>query len=227
MGFPIITAFHPKNRDRPPVVTFPDHSSPSGIAIYDGDALPEKYRGRMFVSLWARNELHTIRLIKLPGDRWVGDTHLFASGIPGPSAIINSPSGGIYVASYSSNVIYEIGGKHSQALASAGGKPAAPKSATNQPVSGDVARGIRLFTNTCAACHGPDGKGVQGVGQDLVESEFVAAKTDQELIEFIRQGRDAHDPQNTMGITMPAKGGNASLSDEALADIVTYLALDK
>jgi disulfide bond formation protein DsbB len=88
---------------------------------------------------------------------------------------------------------------------------------------GDPATGQSLFMSTCAACHGPDGRGVPGLGKNLVESEFVTDKNDQELIEFIKTGRNAADPLNTTGVTMPPKGGRASLTDEDLYHIVAYL----
>lgn len=88
---------------------------------------------------------------------------------------------------------------------------------------GDPAEGQSLFTGTCAACHGPNGEGIQGLGKDMTTSDFVAGLTDQELIEFIKVGRDPSDPLNTTGIGMPAKGGNPALSDEDLQNIVSYM----
>ena len=96
--------------------------------------------------------------------------------------------------------------------------------ATVQAVpAGDPAAGEKLFMSTCAACHGPDGQGLPGLGKDLVTSEFVAGKTDSQLIEFIKVGRSPDDPLNTTGVTMPAKGNNPALTDEDLYNIVAYL----
>lgn len=93
-----------------------------------------------------------------------------------------------------------------------------------EPVfAGDPAAGQELFTGTCAACHGPAGEGIQGLGKDMTTSQFIAGKTDEELIEFIKVGRDPGDPLNTTGIGMPSKGGNPSLTDENLQDIVSYI----
>src|SRR5512134_519169 len=68
--------------------------------------------------------------------------------------------------------------------------------------TGDPAAGEKLFMSTCTACHGPDGQGLPGLGKDLVTSEFVAGKTDSQLIEFIKVGRSPDDPLNTTGVTM-------------------------
>ena len=88
---------------------------------------------------------------------------------------------------------------------------------------GDPVAGQALFITSCAACHGIAGEGLPGLGKDMTTSEFIASKTDAELVEFIKVGRDPSDPLNTTGVVMPPKGGNSSLSDEDLYNIVAYL----
>lgn len=88
---------------------------------------------------------------------------------------------------------------------------------------GDPVVGQTLFVTSCAACHGLAGEGLPGLGKDMTTSEFIASKTDAELVEFIKVGRDPSDPLNTTGVAMPPKGGNPSLSDEELYNIVAYL----
>jgi len=89
--------------------------------------------------------------------------------------------------------------------------------------TGDPAAGKELFISTCAVCHGPDAKGLPGLGKDLIASEFVTGKNNSELVEFIKVGRGPDDPLNTTGVTMPPKGGKASLTDEDLYNIVAYI----
>jgi disulfide bond formation protein DsbB len=91
-----------------------------------------------------------------------------------------------------------------------------------QTSTGDPVAGQTLFTS-CAACHGPTGEGIPGLGKDLTSSEFVSGKTDAELVSFIKVGRDPSDPLNTTGIAMPPKGGNPALSDEDLFNILAYI----
>src|SRR6185503_3672777 len=91
--------------------------------------------------------------------------------------------------------------------------PAEVEAVSAQPSKGDPGAGQTLFAS-CAACHGPTGGGIPGLGKDLTSSEFVSGKTDDELISFIKVGRDPSDPLNTTGIAMPPKGGNPALSDE-------------
>lgn len=100
----------------------------------------------------------------------------------------------------------------------------AAAAAPAQPVSqGDPEQGKQIFASSCAACHGPNGEGVQGLGKDMQHSEFIAGLSDEELIAFIKQGRPISDPLNTTGVDMPPKGGNPALSDAQLLDIVAYM----
>jgi mono/diheme cytochrome c family protein len=101
---------------------------------------------------------------------------------------------------------------------------AQPAEPTAAPVAqGNAETGKTIFASTCAACHGPSGQGVQGLGKDMTHSEFIAGLSDEELIAFIKQGRPISDPLNTTGVDMPPKGGNPALSDEQLRDIVAYI----
>ena len=109
-------------------------------------------------------------------------------------------------------------------LAACGGGGSAPSAPPAQPApSGDAAKGKSLFEGTCAACHGQNAKGMPGLGKDLTISEFAKGKSDSDLVAFIKVGRPVSDPLNTTGVEMPARGGNASLTDQDLFDIVAYL----
>ena len=66
-----------------------------------------------------------------------------------------------------------------------------------------VARGQALFAANCTACHGAAGTAVQGLGKDLVHSDFIAGCTDAQLLGFLKVGRDAGDPSNTTRVAMP------------------------
>lgn len=88
---------------------------------------------------------------------------------------------------------------------------------------GDAQAGQQLFVSSCSSCHGPEGKGMPGLGSDLTTSAFVAGLSDSELVAFIKEGRPPDHPDNTTGVAMPPKGGNPSLSDEDLANIVAYI----
>ncbi|MFQ5577214.1 MAG: c-type cytochrome [Anaerolineae bacterium] len=101
----------------------------------------------------------------------------------------------------------------------------APQNSDTAPPAeslGDPDAGQQVYI-ACSACHSPDGKGLPGLGKDLTASEFVAGLTDDELVAFIKVGRDPSDPANTTGVAMPPKGGNPALSDDDLYNVVAFI----
>jgi putative heme-binding domain-containing protein len=73
----------------------------------------------------------------------------------------------------------------------------------------DIDDGGRVFRNTCANCHGPDGDEVAGI--DLGRGVFRRAKTDQDLVQIIRSG--------VPGTAMPASDMPIAQAEQ----IVAYL----
>jgi mono/diheme cytochrome c family protein len=98
--------------------------------------------------------------------------------------------------------------------------PPAPAPAAQ---SGDAVKGQALWMATCRSCHGPGGEGMPGQGKDIRASEFIAGKSDKDLVAFIKVGRMPFDKLNTTGIQMPPKGGNPLLTDADLVNIVAYV----
>lgn len=94
---------------------------------------------------------------------------------------------------------------------------------STQIAKGDADKGKALFVITCAVCHGPEGKGVKGLGKDMTASKFIASKSDEEMLAFLQKGRPTDDPLNTTGVMMPPKGGNPSLTDAQLRDIIAFV----
>jgi disulfide bond formation protein DsbB len=86
-----------------------------------------------------------------------------------------------------------------------------------------LARGSQLYRESCAACHGADARGVINLGNQLAGSEYVAGKSDAELLAVIREGRDLNHPENTTGLVMPPSGGRPDLSDEDLLAIIAFV----
>ncbi|MBL8762744.1 MAG: c-type cytochrome [Phycisphaerae bacterium] len=82
----------------------------------------------------------------------------------------------------------------------------------------EAVHGRELFTGVCIACHGPQGTGVKGLGKNLVESDFVAARSDEELRQFLVTGRPDARP-----VGMPPKGGREDFTDDDLRHIVAYV----
>jgi disulfide bond formation protein DsbB len=77
-----------------------------------------------------------------------------------------------------------------------------------------------VFSVHCAACHGPDAKGVEGLGLNLVDSELVNKSSQAELIAFLQAGRGVDSPDNISGVPMPAF---AWMSESDLSSVTAYL----
>ncbi|RMG13853.1 MAG: cytochrome c [Planctomycetota bacterium] len=111
---------------------------------------------------------------------------------------------------------------HRPPAASAGSPTARAAGAPMVPAGGS-AGGAALYQRTCSACHGPQARGVPGLGKDLTTSAFVKGLSDEDFVAFIKKGRGIDDPQNTTKVPMPPYGGNPKLSDAELLSIVHYI----
>lgn len=118
-------------------------------------------------------------------------------------------------------------------LAGCGGKeeptpdpPTSTPAPTDTPAPvGDATAGETVYQSTCIACHGPDAKGVENLGKSLhpSDSDFVSTRSDEKLVEYIKVGRRPDDPLNTTGIDMPPKGGNPTLTEQNMVDVVAFM----
>ena len=87
------------------------------------------------------------------------------------------------------------------------------------PYAVAAGRGAPKFKSVCATCHGLNGKGLPNLGKDLTISQFVKDNSDDELLAFVKTGR----PPMDGNAEMPPKGGDPSLSDEQIQDIIAYV----
>ena len=85
---------------------------------------------------------------------------------------------------------------------------ALPANAQHETAS-DIEDGGRVFRQSCANCHGPDGNEIPGI--DLGRGIFKSAKTDEDLVAVIRKG--------VPGTPMPA----TNMSEEQAKKVVAYL----
>jgi len=83
----------------------------------------------------------------------------------------------------------------------------------------DIKAGEKLYSQTCVACHGANGKGVLPGVSDFTSADGPLTKSDAELNKSITEGR------STPGavLSMPAKGGNPSLTDDDILALIAYL----
>jgi disulfide bond formation protein DsbB len=100
--------------------------------------------------------------------------------------------------------------------------------ASDDPADGadePLAYAKQLFAQNCSACHGSSAQGLPRQGANLRTSTFLAQHTDEEMLAFLKSGRQPSDPQSLLKLPMPPRGGNPSLTDDRLLDIVQYLRL--
>ncbi len=77
-----------------------------------------------------------------------------------------------------------------------------------------------LYNVHCSACHGPAGEGVEGLGVNLVASEFVAGSDADELVVFLQEGRMPDADASLTGRPMPSF---AWMGDDELHDLVVFM----
>ncbi len=91
------------------------------------------------------------------------------------------------------------------------------------PANPGVQQGKAVFDRICATCHGKDANGLPKLGKGLRNNEFTKSQSDAELVEFMKIGRPATHPLNTTGVDMPPKGGDPTITDQDLQNVVAYL----
>ena len=101
-------------------------------------------------------------------------------------------------------------------LAACGGGGAPPANQAAQ-------QGKGIFDRICATCHGKDANGLPKLGKGLRNNEFTKSQSDQELVDFLKIGRPATHPLNTTGVDMPPKGGDPTISEADLVNVVAFL----
>jgi mono/diheme cytochrome c family protein len=84
----------------------------------------------------------------------------------------------------------------------------------------DVATMSAVYATHCTACHGADATGVTGLGLNLVESEFVRASSEDELVAFLQAGRQPGSPDSVTSVPMPAF---AWMEATDLAEVAGYI----
>lgn len=109
-GFPIegVTAAPTE-----PLVAFPPHAVPTGMAFYQGKTYPPEYVDNAFLALWNRGEVARIALTRQPDGAYTAVPSRFADGFLYPIDITSGPDGNLYIVDFGTTVVYRItyGGK--------------------------------------------------------------------------------------------------------------------
>jgi glucose/arabinose dehydrogenase len=115
-GYPYFYGDPPKsNGTRGAVVTFPAHSTPTGISFYSGATYPAQYRDNAFITLWNRGEVARIELARTSGGDYLARSTTFGKGFLYPIDTATGPDGNLYVADFGTSAIYRITYDASQA----------------------------------------------------------------------------------------------------------------
>jgi glucose/arabinose dehydrogenase len=100
------------DQTEPPVVTFPPHSTPTGLAVWDHPALPVAYRDALFVALWngAPPQIAVVA-IEENGDRITGQAEPFITGLLRPIDVLADQRGGLLVLDHQRGSLYRVSHK--------------------------------------------------------------------------------------------------------------------
>ncbi len=86
-----------------------------------------------------------------------------------------------------------------------------------------IAQGKTLYggAGLCAACHGPDAKGVKGIGPSLTDAEWLHGDGSfATIVTAVREGVPA--AKSSTGMVMPPRGGS-QLTDEQVKAVAAYV----
>ena len=96
------------NTVREPLVEFPQHSTPTGLAFYTGKTYPAEYFDNAFLALWNQGEIARMVISKDARGQTRVEASRFASGFLYPIDIVNGPDGNLYIADFGTTAIYRI-----------------------------------------------------------------------------------------------------------------------
>ncbi len=82
-----------------------------------------------------------------------------------------------------------------------------------------IEAGEKVFSQTCIACHGANGKGTIPGVKNMNAADGPLSKSDEELITNITNGFQS--PGSPLA--MPAKGGNPGLTEADIQAVLAYL----
>lgn len=141
-----------------PVAAFPAHWAPNGMALYDKEEFPARYRGGVFIAFhgsWDRAPYpqggYNVVFQPLRDGRASGACEVFADGFAGavkspgraehrPSGVAVGPHGALYVSDDVRGAIYRIVYKGGAEDANAAGTPCPSPSAPAGSIMGSAAR---------------------------------------------------------------------------------------
>jgi mono/diheme cytochrome c family protein len=89
-------------------------------------------------------------------------------------------------------------------------------------IQASVERGGKVYTQYCLSCHQAKGSGVPGLNPPLKNSPYVQGD-ESRLIEIVLNGKTEGVEINGETYTNPMPPFGATLKDEEIADVLTYV----
>lgn len=90
----------------------------------------------------------------------------------------------------------------------------------------DRTHGLQLYRNTCAACHGQAGAGIDGLAPPLEGSEYVKGPVKRlglVLLHGMKGPLTVNGQRYEFNAQMPGLSANPDMSDQDITDLITYL----
>ena len=91
--------------------------------------------------------------------------------------------------------------------------------AAEETVTADLIAGKKVYSTTCFVCHGKDGKGAIPGVPDMTGKKTRLLQDDATLLKHATEGYQS----KGSAMAMPAKGGNPSLTEEDLKNVIAYM----
>lgn len=98
-------------------------------------------------------------------------------------------------------------------------KPEKVEYANSVSASAVPQSGSEIYSQTCIACHGPDGKGMVPGAPDFTASDGPLAQNDEVLLRRITEGFKSKGSP----MAMPPKGGNPNLAQQDIEAVLLYM----
>lgn len=87
-------------------------------------------------------------------------------------------------------------------------------------------KGAKLFRQICAACHGIDGQGIDGLAPPFVNSEYLSGPVERVgliVLHGLKGPVNVDGQLYDSGQVMPGLGNNESLTDQDISDVIAYV----
>lgn len=90
----------------------------------------------------------------------------------------------------------------------------------------DRTHGLQLYRNTCAACHGGGGKGIEGLAPPLAKSQYITGSVKRlglVLLHGLKGPVTVNGQRYEFNAQMPGLSANPNMTDQDITDLMTYL----